>query len=96
MNIEGRGVYELTTISVRWLPVSAIQFLSENNLIKLITHIYEFTGGVTRNIKRGQDSLKTDQRQLIAPSQNPSCIRPCLNNFPRKHEVIYTKEDNFV
>ena len=44
MNTEGRGVYELTTISVRSLPLSGIQFLSENNLIKLITHIYEFTG----------------------------------------------------
>ena len=76
MNIEGRGVYELTTISVRWLPVSAIQFLSENNLIKLITHIYEFTGGVTRNIKRRQ--VKNRSKTADCPLSKSFLYTPLL------------------
>ena len=33
MNIEGRGVYKMTTISVRGLPFSVFQILSEHKLL---------------------------------------------------------------
>ena len=35
MNKEGRGVYKVAAISVRWLPLSVIQILSDSNCYAL-------------------------------------------------------------
>ena len=48
MNIEGRGVYMVTTLSVRWLPLSVIYILPE---FMLLTVHYLYISIINRNRK---------------------------------------------